>query len=150
MLYAGTQYGYLYRSKNGADWENISDPLRGGRSFFGLRGAAVFNDALYVGSISHGEIWKSHDGTTWTLVFDSTPGLERGYVASMIVNNEYLYAGIRTDSGFVFRTSNGRDWEVVGNLSPHTIEAMAVFNKQLYAGTLIPPQATIYRAPLSQ
>ncbi len=148
MLYVGTDRGYLYRSPDGSHWEEIGQVIRKNRDPYGIRAAAVFKGRLYVGSITHGEIWRTEDGEKWSLCFDVTPGKDMGYIASMTVYAGVLYTGITTHSGFVFRTSDGEKWEEVGNLSPHTIEAMAVFKGQLYAGTLIPPEANIYRASL--
>lgn len=145
MLYAGAEHGYLYRSADGLQWTEIGKVLRGEREFFGIRAAQVFNDGLYVGSITHGEIWKTQDGENWTVSFDATPGKDGGYVGSMVIYNDSLYAGIRTYSGFIFGSSDGVHWEEVGNISPHTIEAMTVYKGHLYAGTLIPPKAMIYR-----
>ncbi len=150
MLYVGTERGYLYRSLDGSHWEEIEQVMRKNRDPFGIRAAAVFKGRLYVGSITHGEIWRTEDGQNWLLCFDATPGKDMGYVASMSVYDGILYAGIRTYSGFVFRTRDGEKWEEVGNLSPHSIEAMAVFKDQLYAGTLIPPEANIYRASVQK
>ncbi|NIN89670.1 MAG: hypothetical protein GTO45_33345 [Candidatus Aminicenantes bacterium] len=79
-------------------------------------------------------------------MFDSLPNGPGGYVGSMVEYEGKLYTGIRTVSGFIFRTGDGGVWEEVGNISPHTIESLAVFKNQLYAGTLLPPNGTIYRA----
>ena len=65
-----------------------------------------------------------------------------GYVGSMAVFGDMLYAGIR---GKVFRTNDGLKWEEIGQLSPFTIEAMAPFGDQLYAGTALPPNSWLYR-----
>jgi len=146
----GTQLGYIYRSRDGREWEEVGETLRGGRAHYGLRGAEVYKGALYVGSITHGEVWRSEDGEHWEMVFDATPGRERGYVASMIEYDGSLYAGIRTFSGFIYRTEDGDHWVDAGNISPYTTEAMAVFKGQLYAGSLIPPRANIYRGSIEQ
>ena len=63
----------------------------------------------------------------------------------MVLYKGKLYAGFRTHSGLIFRTSGQGQWKEVGNISPYTIEALAVFKDHLYAGTLIPPKAMIYR-----
>jgi len=145
-VYAGTEHGYIYRSSDGKNWKEIGGMVRKDRKVFGIRAAAAFKESLYIGSITHGEIWKTRDGLKWELIFDSMPDREGGYVGSMAEFNGNLYAGIRTSSGFVFRTVDGKNWEEVGNISPHSIEAMTVFKNHLYAGTLLPPNATIYRA----
>lgn len=144
-IYAGTQLGYIYRSRDGAIWEEVGGPVREGKNRYGLRGAEVFDGSLYVGSITHGEIWKSENGEKWEMVFDATPDRERGYVASMTVYDRSLYSGIRTHSGFIYRTDDGLKWTEVGNISPYTTEAMTAFKGNLYAGSLIPPRANIYQ-----
>ena len=152
-LYAITEMGLIYRSKDGHAWEEVGAPVRGKRNYFGLRGATEFRGYLYVGSITHGEIWRSSDGLEWERVLDvmlrqkdGGQALQTGgYVASLAVYDHSIYAAIRTHSGFVFRSRDGEQWEEVANLSPHSIEALAVFKGQIYAGTLIPPRGTIYR-----
>jgi len=105
-----------------------------------------------VGTLVPGEIWSSRDGKSWERVAEFSPGKEKGYVGSLTVFNGAMYAGVTTGlgSGTVYRTRDGRTWEPIGLLSPHTIEALAVFKNNLYAGTLIPPRASIYRASISQ
>jgi photosystem II stability/assembly factor-like uncharacterized protein len=141
-LYAGLEQGPLYRTPDGLHWERIEQPITGQK---GARGATVFRSELYVGTTGGGAIWRTKDGVTWERVFTVPPDVQRGYVAAMTVTGETLYAGV---DGYVFRTADGTHWEEVGHISPHTIEAMAGFQNDLYAGTLIPPQAHIYRASI--
>jgi hypothetical protein len=113
----------------------------------GVRGAAVFHDALYVGTTGGGGIWSSRDGLIWQQVFTAPPHVRRGYVASMTVVGNDLFAGI---DGYVFQTRDGRSWREVGHLGPFTIEAMAPFQSALYAGTVLPPSGLIYVAHVEQ
>jgi hypothetical protein len=108
----------------------------------GVRGVAVFRNALYVGTTRTGQVWKSEDGERWENVFDGTFRRPGKYVASMAIYRDALYAAI---NGFVFRTTDGVNWEEAGNLSAGTIEAMTTFRGALYAGTTMPPSAWIYR-----
>jgi hypothetical protein len=141
-LYTGIERGALYQSPDGVTWNIVG---RNVTMKTGVRGSAVFKDALYVGNTGGGEIWKTLDGLSWEPVFKAPPYVKRGYVASLTVAGEMLYAGI---DGFVFRTSDGKVWEEVGHLSPFTIEAMEIFKGSLYAGTLLPRSGQLYRTKI--
>lgn len=139
-LYAGLEQGPVYRTSDGVQWEPISRPITGQ---VGARGAAVFQSSLYVGTTGTGMIWRTRDGETWEKVFTAPSHIKRGYVSAMAAAGGALYASV---DGYVYRSVDGARWEEVGNLGPHTLEAMAVFNNALYVGTLLPPQAQLYRA----
>ena len=143
-LYAGIEKGPLYRSADGVSWSPVALEAMGSA---GLRGAAVFQEALYVGTTGGGRIWRSRDGLAWQQVFQVPAHVQRGYVASMAVAGDALFAGI---DGYVFRTTDGLRWEEAGHLSPLTIEAMGVFKHAFYAGVVVPPQALLYRAVLAR
>jgi hypothetical protein len=138
-LYAGIESGKLYRSQDGIHWTEVAQKVT---QSGGLRGVAVFRNALYVGTTRTGQVWKSEDGERWENVFDGTSRRPGKYVASMAIYRDALYAAI---NGFVFRTTDGVNWEEAGNLSAGTIEAMTAFRGALYAGTTMPPSAWIYR-----
>jgi len=144
QLYAGLERGSLYRSADGAIWSPVAREATGSA---GLRGAAVFQDALYIGTTGGGRIWRSRDGLAWQQVFQAPAHVQRGYVASMATAGDALFAGI---DGYVFRTTDGLRWEEVGHLSPSTIEAMGVFQNALYVGAVVPPRAILYRAALGR
>jgi len=145
-LYTGIEPGgKVYRSSDGVSWTKVN---QGFPSAVGVRAVSVFKDSLYVGINSPVQIWKTDNGINWSKIFDPTPEKKYGYVGSMTVFKDYLYAGVHADRlrpNDVFRTKDGIRWEEVGKLGPHTIEAMAVFQGFLYAGALFPPQAWIYR-----
>lgn len=145
-LFAGIEpRGKVFRSSDGTAWENVSRQFGAPN---GVRGNAVFQGAFYVGTNGPPQVWRTEDGMNWTRVFDPTPEIRHGYSGSMAVFGDFLYAGIHTHSPVrkdVFRTKNGESWEAVGEISPHTIEAMAPFGEYLYAGTLLPPLAQVYR-----
>jgi photosystem II stability/assembly factor-like uncharacterized protein len=143
-LYAGLEQGSLYRTDDGSHWEEVPQVSTGQ---VGTRGAAIFGSALYIGTTGGGTIWRTTDGAAWERLFTAPPHAQHGYVAGMAVAAGRLYASV---DGYVFRTQDGRVWEEVGNLGPHTLEALAAFGDELYAGTLIPPQAMIYRAALAR
>ncbi|HET6464790.1 MAG TPA: hypothetical protein VFH55_04165 [Nitrospiria bacterium] len=138
-LYTGIESGKLYRSHDGKNWTEVAQKVT---QAGGIRGVAAFRNALYVGSTRTGQIWKSEDGERWDNVFDGTSRRPGKYVASMATYRDALYAAI---NGFVFRTTDGVNWEETGNLSAGTIEAMTAFRGALYAGTTMPPAAWIYR-----
>lgn len=151
-LYVGIEKAGIYRTTDGTTWTAVQpvEDDRGPKTIIaGVRGAAVFNEALYVGTTTGGEIWVigskvggSKIGPRPVRVFSADVKTTRGYIGSMAVFGDFLYAGI---GGTVFRTHDGRQWDEVGRLGPFTIEAMAGFDHQLYAGTTLPPKAWVYR-----
>ncbi|HUK55350.1 MAG TPA: hypothetical protein VLY20_01675 [Nitrospiria bacterium] len=138
-LYAGIESGKLYRTEDGVHWTEVAPTVT---QSGGVRGAAVFQNALYVGTTRTGHIWKTGDGILWDDVFDATTRRPGKYVGSMAVYQDALYAAV---NGFIFRTKNGRNWDEVGNLSALSIEAMTPFQGSFYVGTTMPPSAWIFR-----
>lgn len=138
-LYAGVEGAGVFRSRDGRTWQTVA--LRPGAPP-GVRAAGMFGGALYVGTTTAGEMWRTSDGERWTRVFAAAASGARGYVASLAVSGGTLYAGI---DGLVFRSVDGWTWEEVGHLTPFTIEAMVEFNGSLYTGTALPSRAWVYR-----
>ncbi|MGH7273486.1 MAG: WD40/YVTN/BNR-like repeat-containing protein, partial [Nitrospiria bacterium] len=141
-LYAGLEKGPVYRTSNGRDWEPIPQSIT---EQVGARGAVVFQSAFYMGTTGAGTIWRTTDGVRWKQVFTAPTHVRRGYVAAMAVAADHLYASV---DGYLFRTRDGERWEEIGHLGPYTLEALAAWGQSLYVGTLIPPQALLYRAAL--
>ena len=138
-LYAGIEQGPLYRSADGAAWTEIKSEVGGGN---GVRGAAVFKNALYVGATSGGDIWKTEDGQTWQHVLKA-PNDSPGYVASMTVAGKYLFATI---NGYIYRSPDGLAWEEVAYFGFRSMEDMTFWRNMLYVGVAVSPDAYIYRA----
>jgi len=93
---------------------------------------------------TYGEIWRSIDGTGWSLVYSGDPTLIYGDDVTGIhcfaVFNDILYAGASTDymdgDGIVLRSTDGQLWGVSEVFARHTaVWSLAVFDGNLYAGT---------------
>ena len=145
-LFAGIEGGGVYRSEGG-QWKKIwpsPENLIKFPKVTGARGAAVYHGRLYFGTGSGGEIWSiAKDGTPERAVsFEENREIVRKYIASLVVFGDSLYAGV---GGSVLRSEDGIRWREGGYLTPHSIEAMAVYGNQLFAGTSLPPDAWIYR-----
>ena len=136
-LYAGTEEGSLYRSRDCLTWTQVNGEISSSRGF---RGATVFKGALYAGATRGGVIWKTEDGKVWLPAFKA-PNDFPGYVASMAVAGKYLFAGI---NGYVFRTLDGATWEEVGHLGSSALEAMTTWQGTLYVGATMAPDSHIY------
>lgn len=145
-LYAGIEGAGVFRSPDGAAWEAVR-PGSGPRA--GVRAAAVWQEWLYVGTTTAGEVWRTQDGERWERVFAAgeATGPRSGYVASLTEAGGALYAGV---NGRVQRSRDGRSWQEVGELTPFTVEAMQEFDGALYAGTALPPRAWVYRSPVGK
>ena len=80
-LYAGVELGSLYRSADGITWTAANLQVK---KDDGFRGVAVFKGALYVGTTTSGEIWKTTDGQRWRRAFKPAKN-SANYVGSMAV-----------------------------------------------------------------
>jgi hypothetical protein len=146
-LYAGSEHAGVFRSQDGLRWEPVAEVLKEGLEDSSIRPAAVFRDALYVGSMTRGEIWKTDDGTAWSLAWKTASEQTGGYIGSMSVFMDDLYAGV---NGLIIRTRDGEKWEEAGYLGPYTVEAMTPFQGQFYAGTLLIGLSRLYRTSLGR
>jgi hypothetical protein len=152
QFYAVAEQGDIYRTTDGHTWTGIQWLPSYVTNKRRLRPAEVFHDTLYIGTTTHGEVWKSNDGEVWEIAFNGPSQTKGGYVGSLKSTGKNLLAGVSVGfgSGKVYQTSEGRTWEEIGLLSPHTIESLAFFNGAIYAGTLTPPDTLIFRTSLSR
>lgn len=168
-LYAITfndEGGEVYRSVtlDPLTWEKVVDAgfLTLGNAFAPkFRSLSVWAGQLFVGTgfrrSDGAQIWRSSDGTVWTLSFDSGelgngPTLN---VRAMVSFGDYLYAGMGAEfvgTAQIFRSRTGREWEPVvdDGFGPQrgndNIYSLGVFDGRLYAGTFNLRGAEIYRS----
>jgi hypothetical protein len=112
---------------------------------------AVFKGYIFIGTVNTNgaQIWRSRDGLTWERVLDFGDGSEfhglndsnNGWITSLQVNGNYLYAGSRNTvtGGEVWRTPDGITWEQFGSdgfgaVSYTDVSAMSSFNGLIYFG----------------
>jgi sugar lactone lactonase YvrE len=111
----------LYRSADGNQWSRVQ--TNGLQSFPGhsISSMAVFNNTLYAGTFHEEQpaIFKTTNGTDWTLSKTGFGYSGSSEVLSMKLFNGYLYAAFRTPgyAGDLWRTSNGSDWSRVAENS---------------------------------
>lgn len=153
-LYAATlnrRGGQIWRWNGVNPWEQV---VNWRFIDFGNRGArnmAVFNGALYAGTLNQftgAEVWRTVDGTDWQQVNDDgfgDPGNQS--VRGMAVYDGHLYVGLFSDAqpAELWRTDgvegvDGIGWEPMvldgfGDPDNQAISAMAVLGGALYAGT---------------
>lgn len=81
----------IWKSKNGVDWEHVTDAPWPGRHQFG---AVVFNNKIWViGGDLHSDVWNSDDGINWNLVTDHAPWGERYSPYVCVFNNKLWLMG---------------------------------------------------------
>jgi hypothetical protein len=90
-----------------------------------------FSSALYAGSSTGGKIFKSTDGTTWTLAYDSPETrINKLHVFS---NNIYAATG---PNGLIYKSSDGSTWTLAYDGPDTDILTLETFSSNLYhAGT---------------
>ena len=135
-LYAGTgANGFLYRSVDGVDWEDIHE-FAGGNTIFAL---ASFNGYLYAGFSGANVLQRSSDGTSWTTVETFSDPIRALYVF-----DEQLYVGTYTN-GYIYVSSDGTTFSEDFDSGQVQVRAFYGFKHYLYAGSS--NSAKIYRKP---
>jgi sugar lactone lactonase YvrE len=119
---------------------------------------AAFNGYLYAGTrnwSSGGQLWRCStcdSGSSWSQVIGPTGSVSSGFgksangrIEALQVYNNMLYAITYNNDGMeVWRTPNGTTWQQVGwggfgnsnNYAAYYSNSVAVFNNNLYIGTL--------------
>jgi photosystem II stability/assembly factor-like uncharacterized protein len=84
-LYAGTAYNGIYRSTdNGDNWIACNSDLTGD-----VHAVIPYNSYLFAAS-GHGFFISTNNGKNW---LNKSTGLSNSYVGSLIIHNNYLFAG---------------------------------------------------------
>jgi hypothetical protein len=153
QLYASTGWGdstgQLWRSSDGATWQQVVDAGFGDENNGSVAALAVYHNVIYAGtgnSNTGPQIWRSSSGnsSSWNNVVTSGLGCSGcSQVSSLVVFNNDLYAGVESTppSGLqIWRTSNGSDWNQVGETGFGDTEnagpsGLAIFHGNLFAGT---------------
>jgi hypothetical protein len=139
-------------SADGSTWTQVNTPGFGATKQAGAESIAVFNGTLYVGTscdtlcvAGYSEIWKTTNGTDWSLVVTDFENDEYGDVNSLYTFDGTLFAIVSDGPGgnTVWRTHDGTSWQQVNpdgwgdsnslwSMFDHGITA---FNNQLYVAT---------------
>lgn len=159
----GTHGGEVWRSDDGASWEQVVDAGFGVPSNGAVFRLGVFKDQLYAGTVSFtdtdgGEIWRSATGgpDAWERVVEnglSDPG--NSAVRTFEVFSDTLFAGISNyeEGGGVWRSSDGLSWTRVvtggfGSAERSSVAALAAFQDHLYASTAGGAGAQVWRCQI--
>jgi len=140
-LYAGTfPNGMIYRTADGVNWQKVFDT---NQSF--VNDFFVFKNKLYAATAkaSGGLIFMTEDGTNWVESFFSEKDVNFFKFAQF---SNSLYAG-SGDNGKVYKTMDGRKWELAFQTDEEDIRALFVFNGYLYFGSS--PKGRIFRTTMS-
>jgi hypothetical protein len=152
MLYAaalnridGTE---LWRSSTGnnGSWQRVvSQGLGGGSAYWIITSLTTFKGQLYAtveATLGTGaQVWRSSNGTAWTLVSDNGFGDTNNWqTGSSVVNRGQLYVTTRNDvtGAQLWRSSNGVTWVQVvgdgfGDINNVKIESLTTYGNALYA-----------------
>jgi hypothetical protein len=146
-LYAATVNGdtgtEIWRSATGnpGDWTQVNQDGFGGGGTPQDQTMDVYNGYLYVGlnRSNAAELWRTPDGTTWTLVFTDGLAANIPTVSAMAEFGGQFYIGVRnvTTGGEVWRSGDGLNWTPVvtgglGNPNNQRPYGLIVFDGRLY------------------
>ena len=152
-LYAGVedsaQGGAVWRTSNGAQWEQVSTNGFGDAHNIEFGGKAVFNGFLYMGSknfTTGAQLWRSGNGTDWLPVVGDGFGTNQNLkVESLVASSGMLYALIynpytgmqvrQSTDGVTWAPANTDGFGDSNNSTTHWTNASVVFNQNLYLGT---------------
>ncbi len=133
-LYVSTDQGQVFRSNDGANWEDITGDLPvnpGSSPRWEFRDLATFNGKLYMtGSSTFQLLDDTKKPYKWKEVFKSADSLE--------VLNDKLYAGIGLDNDNgveIWRTTDGETWAKFYTIvNRGHVFAFKTFKGYLYVG----------------
>jgi hypothetical protein len=149
-LYAGTcepdagQAGHVYRYDRPGNWHDLGSPdqansvaalaeldgqLYAATAKYRLRGSALTdspNEAL------GGRVFRFDDKTEQWIDCGQLPGVEA--INGLVVYRGQLYASSTYSPGF-FRYEGGTTWTSLGTANNRRVEALAVFNGAIFAGS---------------
>ena len=152
MLYAAAlnriDGAEIWRSNTGnnGSWQRVaSQGFGGGSSYFIITSLTTFKGQLYAGveatAGTGAQVWRSSNGTTWTLVSDNGFGdTDNFQTGSSVVYRSQLYVTTRNDvtGAQLWHSSNGINWVQVvgdgfGDINNYKIESLTTFGGALYA-----------------
>ncbi len=137
-------HSHVYRSLDGITWAQVftaNRPWTDGTTITvrGVYAMTTYDDgtgnALYIGtgsdSASDGDIWRSYDGTTWTLVRDGTPTFTMR-INRLTVIDGTLYAGASRPSGTgrVMWYNSTTSWDEEAEVRP--VRGIGKFGSDIY------------------
>ena len=140
-LYAGTYpNGLVYRTADGVNWQKVFDT---NQSF--VNDFFVFKNKLYASTAkaTGGLIFMTEDGTNWVENFFSEKDVNF-YRFEAFGNGMYVGSG---DNGRVYKTLDGRAWELAFQTDEEDIRAIHLFNGYLYFGSSA--KGRIFRTTIS-
>ena len=155
MLYAATlnriDGADLWRSKTGNEgsWELVATQgFGGGSAYFIVTSLNTFKGQLYAAveatAGTGAQVWRSSDGTDWTLVSDDGFGdIDNYQTGSSVVYRSQLYVTTRNDvtGAQLWRSSDGATWVQVlgdgfGDINNVKIESLTTYREAICASTV--------------
>ncbi|MCE5300953.1 MAG: carboxypeptidase regulatory-like domain-containing protein [Spirochaetia bacterium] len=140
-LYAGTYpNGLVFRTADGVNWQKVFDT---NQSF--VNSFYVFKNRLYASTskATGGLIFMTEDGTNWIENFFSEKDVNF-YKFETFGNSLYVGTG---DSGRVYKSLDGRKWELAFQTDEEDVRVLHLFNGYLYFGSS--PKGRIFRTTVS-
>ncbi len=140
-LYAGTYpNGLVFRTSDGVNWQKVFDT---NQSF--VNDFYVFKNRLYISTAkaTGGLIFMTEDGTNWVENYFSEKDVNFFKFAAF-GNGMYVGSG---DNGRIYKTVDGKKWELAFQTDEEDIRVLKLFNGYLYFGSS--PKGRIFRTTVS-
>lgn len=129
-IYAGTQYGGVYRSAtNGATWQSSTSGLSGAA----IVALAAIGSNIIAGTSSQGIYVSTDGGITWNT---SNQGLSQVQISDLAVSGNKVFAGC--PDGVYVSSNNGASWTLIPNL-PLNFPEMVAKDANVVAWTYAQP-----------
>ena len=122
--------GIYLSTNNGNDWVQVNNGLTEGGTY--IRALASSGNNIFAGT-GDGIFRSTDNGSTWTAINNGISQYSH-MVNSIVINGNKIYAGT-TGYGIYLSTDNGDSWTSYGLSISTDVEAIAVNNDILFAGT---------------
>ncbi len=140
----------VWRSSDGAQWENVVAENFGNSDFLGVTSFAVFEDHIYaaIGALDQGfQVWRSPTGDpgSWTMVAEDSLGFPSTRAAFMFpFKGKLVLIGTNFSGGYavepvrIWITENGATWTPVTTdgfgILAHSPSHPTIYKDNLYLG----------------
>jgi hypothetical protein len=130
-IFAGTQYGGLYLSKDDTSWTAINTGLIKKGDYNPITSIAVSGENIFVGTSYGGVFLSKNNGLSWVAV---NKGLTKTRISSIAIIDTNIFVG--TDGGVFSNTKNGTNWKIKNQgLTNLNVYSLTVLGKSIFAGT---------------
>ena len=126
-IYAGTNLGVYVTTNNGQNWKQL-----GTKDIPWIWALAKYGDTIFAGCYGGLGIYRTtNNGIEWTR------SLVGEFISSLIIKENYIFAGNWREPVVWYSTDNGSNWNstYLGSAYPRVTLSIAVKGNNIFAGT---------------